>query len=81
MSNFTCQFVIPATIAAMTTIVATTFTSYLLARPWCIEIAPDASQRIVYGQTNCSDQIKPWPHRLPPVQGASANVDGINNYQ
>ncbi|MGK7887892.1 MAG: hypothetical protein AB4042_01060 [Leptolyngbyaceae cyanobacterium] len=64
----------------MTTVVATTFTSYLLARPWCIEIAPDASQRIVYGQTNCAGRVKPW-QRQSPVQGASANVDSLNNYQ
>ncbi|NET50567.1 MAG: hypothetical protein F6K09_18110, partial [Merismopedia sp. SIO2A8] len=49
MKNFTYQFFMPAVIAALTTIIATSLTSYLLARPWCIQIDSDENQRIVYG--------------------------------
>ncbi|NET08740.1 MAG: hypothetical protein F6K16_29400 [Symploca sp. SIO2B6] len=80
MKNFTYQFFMPAVIAALTTIIATSLTSYLLARPWCIQIDSDENQRIVYGQTNCVNQLADWRQR-PTVHGASVKVDTIKSYQ
>ena len=80
MKNFTVQFFMPAVIAALTTIIATSFTSYLLARPWCIQMDSDDGQRILYGQTNCVDRNSAW-HQRPTVHGASINVEPVNHYQ
>ena len=80
MKNFTVQFFMPAMIAALTTIIATSFTSYLLARPWCIQVEPGDEQRILYGQTNCVDRNSAWHHR-PIVHGASINAETVNRYQ
>lgn len=80
MKNFTVQFFMPAMIAALTTVIATSFTSYLLARPWCIQMEQDDGQRILYGQTNCVEPTSDWQHR-PAVHGASINLEAVNRYQ
>lgn len=80
MKKFTVQFFIPAMIAACTTIIATSFTSYLLARPWCIQMEPNDRQRILYGQTNCIDQNSAW-YQKPTVHGASIEAETVDRYQ
>ena len=45
---------LPAIIALITTVLTTSFTHYLLQRPWCIQINADRSQQIVYGPTGCN---------------------------
>ena len=80
MKNFTVQFFMPAMIAALTTVIATSFTSYLLARPWCIQMEQGEGQRILYGQTYCVEPSPAWQHR-PTVHGASIQIEAVNRYQ
>ncbi len=54
MKIMTLQTAIPVVIAVLTTIATNAFTSYLLARPWCIQIESDVHQRILYGSDKCA---------------------------
>ncbi|MEB3212138.1 MAG: hypothetical protein VKL39_12320 [Leptolyngbyaceae bacterium] len=74
----TFQAATSVVIAAFTTVVTTVATSYLLARPWCIQVEPDLHQRIVYGSSKCSPS-GPIPHQRYATKDVSRVAkDGEN---
>jgi len=54
MDRAAYNYFLPALIAVITTLAATSYTSYLLTRPWCMVINSDHTHQIIYGQSNCA---------------------------
>ncbi len=46
----------PVAIAAITTVVTTSLTQYLLTQPWCIKVRTNDVHQISYGANNCSTE-------------------------
>lgn len=54
MIKVTAQAATSVVIALVTTVTTTAFTSYLLERPWCIQVKADNHQQVIYGARNCA---------------------------
>ncbi|MGJ3247785.1 MAG: hypothetical protein ACFE0I_17120 [Elainellaceae cyanobacterium] len=71
------QILILMAIAATTTLVTTSFTSFLLTRPWCIEFESENVHRLLYGLENCGTQKSNTHPRMTRKQTRSS-VDPFN---
>lgn len=80
MRIITLQTATSIVIATLTTVVTTAITSYLLARPWCIQIEPDLDQRIVYGSDKCSTG-EPVVHQRHIAKDSTTNDIKYSEYQ
>jgi len=65
MNNSSHSALLPIAIALATTAFTTSFTHYLLQRPWCVQINADQSQQIVYGYVGC-DSLNVVTHLRQP---------------
>ncbi|GEM_PF-6780832 len=74
MKRVTAQAVTSITIALVTTTVTTAFTSYLLERPWCIQIGANNHQRIIYGAYNCANS-EGYTHQKKLAQHQTSDQD------
>ncbi|MGB3492830.1 MAG: hypothetical protein WBA57_08885 [Elainellaceae cyanobacterium] len=78
MIRVTTQAVTSMAIAIVTTVATTAFTSYLLERPWCVQIRADNNQRIIYGAHNCA-AVKGHIHQKQTVR-YQISVDKASTY-
>jgi len=79
MRTITFQAAASIVIATLTTVITTAVTSYLLARPWCIQLESDLHQRIVYGSSNCAPSDSFLQKRHVAKEGSDS--DSYLDYQ
>ncbi|MGJ3249889.1 MAG: hypothetical protein ACFE0J_01985 [Elainellaceae cyanobacterium] len=73
MRHSRLQILIPVAIATTTTLVTTSFTSFLLTRPWCIEFESENAHRLLFGLENCRTQESNSHPRLTRKRIMSSN--------
>jgi len=74
------QILIPVAIAATTTLFTTSFTSFLLTRPWCIEFESENVHRLLYGLENCGTQKSNTHPRMTRKQTRSSVIRSMPSY-
>lgn len=68
------QTLVLTVLAAITTVITTSLTYYLLSRPWCIEITVSGGHTILYGAENCDEDTY---HHASPHAVSEASIGSI----